>query len=201
MSLKKQIIPSTDVSTVSTLKHTARQRLFEALTNQTDVVFLGDSITAQGLWSELFPNHTVANRGIGGDTSNGISKRLDSIIKSNPKIVFLMFGINDIAQGRTVPDVFEHYQQIVKRLRSNNVEVVIQSTLLTNTDELNGSVNKLNGLLKALANKKDIVYIDLNETLTHAGKLKPNASPDGIHLYDHVYLQWRDAIISNAVLP
>lgn len=201
MAFKKQIIPSADASTASTVKNTARQRLFEALTNQTDVVFLGDSITAQGLWSELFPDYTVANRGIGGDTSNGISKRLDSIIKSNPKIVFLMLGINDIAQGVTVPDVFERYQQIVKRLINNNIEVVIQSTLLTNTDELNGSVNKLNGLLKELANKKEIVYIDLNETLAHAGKLKPKVSPDGVHLYENVYLQWRDAIIRTAVLP
>jgi hypothetical protein len=200
MAFKKQIIPNTSANT-PTVKHTARVRLFDALTNQTDVVFLGDSITAQGLWSELFPDYTVANRGIGGDTSNGIYKRLDSIIKSNPKTVFLMLGINDIAQGVTVPDIFERYQQIVKRLKSNNIEVVIQSTLLTNTDELNGSVNKLNGLLKALAHKKEIVYIELNETLAHAGKLSSKVSPDGVHLYDHAYLQWRELIINTSSLP
>ncbi len=40
------------------------------------VVFLGDSITQQGVWDEWFPELRCLRRGIGGDSVGGVQRRL-----------------------------------------------------------------------------------------------------------------------------
>ena len=40
-----------------------------------DIVMLGDSITAMGQWSEMFPAADILNRGLGGDTVADIAAR------------------------------------------------------------------------------------------------------------------------------
>lgn len=83
--------------------------LFKGLSNDYDIVFLGDSITYSGLWSEVFLDKKVANRGVRGDTSEGILNRIDQILSLTPNTVYLMFGINDIAGGAKANDIFERY--------------------------------------------------------------------------------------------
>ena len=58
------------------------------------IVFLGDSITegAQN-WKKYFDNNRIANRGIGGDTTEGVLARLDEIYYYKPLAVFLLIGI------------------------------------------------------------------------------------------------------------
>lgn len=47
-----------------------RASLFEQLpTSSDDILFIGNSITDGGEWSELFQNPHVKNRGISGDTT------------------------------------------------------------------------------------------------------------------------------------
>jgi hypothetical protein len=49
---------------------------FEFLTERKGgIVFLGDSITEGGHWSEIFGNGAVLNRGIGGDTTQDVLDR------------------------------------------------------------------------------------------------------------------------------
>ncbi|SVD77277.1 uncharacterized protein METZ01_LOCUS430131, partial [marine metagenome] len=48
------------------------------------IIFLGDSITEQCNWEELFDHPNMANRGIGGDVVEGIFKRLDFLKESEP---------------------------------------------------------------------------------------------------------------------
>ena len=65
--------------------------------NLNDIVFLGNSITAGGNdWSERLNIPNIKNRGIGGDTTDGVIARLDEIIYFKPKAVFLLIGINDL---------------------------------------------------------------------------------------------------------
>src|SRR5262249_33672293 len=54
----------------------SRRDMFENLPTGPDVFMLGDSLTEQGPWSELFPTVFVANRGIGGDTLEAVRKRV-----------------------------------------------------------------------------------------------------------------------------
>ena len=59
------------------------------------VVFLGDSITEGGLWDEWFPNVAVLNRGIGGERTANVLRRLDTAV-NEPTAVFLLIGTNDL---------------------------------------------------------------------------------------------------------
>ncbi|MEM1122498.1 MAG: hypothetical protein AAGJ18_18780 [Bacteroidota bacterium] len=57
-----------------------RQNLFNQLSlEQGSIIFLGDSITEYGQWEELINHPKVKNRGIAGDTSWGLLRRLDNI--------------------------------------------------------------------------------------------------------------------------
>ena len=54
------------------------------------IVMLGNSITAGTNWNALLPTFDVANRGVPGDTAEGVLKRLDSIIAMQPQCVAVM---------------------------------------------------------------------------------------------------------------
>lgn len=172
------------------LFYISQQDLFKGLAHDYDLVFLGDSITNAGRWSEAFSEYSVANRGINGDTSDGILYRLDGIIALNPDAVFLMLGINDIAQGKSADYIFERYKQIIQNLMDNGVNVNVQSTLLSSKPSWNLEVNRLNIKLFNFAKANKLTYIDLNETLAPTGKLTSNVSPDGVHLSAAMYLKW-----------
>ena len=52
-----------------------RELLFESLpTSQSDIIFLGNSITDGGEWAELFQNPDCKNRGISADITAGDRK-------------------------------------------------------------------------------------------------------------------------------
>ena len=69
-------------------------------------LFLGDSLTEYGNWRELFPGLDIKNRGIAGDTTDGVLHRLDGITALSPDKIFLMIGINDLLMGRSVKRIF-----------------------------------------------------------------------------------------------
>ena len=67
-----------------------RSSLFNKLSiTSKDIVFIGNSITNGAEWNELFPQKRVKNRGISGDTSEGVFDRLDAIVKGKPAKIFL----------------------------------------------------------------------------------------------------------------
>ena len=56
-----------------------------------EIVFLGNSITAGGgNWSLRLDHPNIKNRGIGGDTTDGVLARLDEVIYFQPEAVFLL---------------------------------------------------------------------------------------------------------------
>jgi len=67
-----------------------------------DIVFIGDSLTDSAEWEDLFPSSNIANRGIGGDRTNGVLKRMNSIYSTNASKAFIMLGINDLKFGSNI---------------------------------------------------------------------------------------------------
>ena len=77
-----------------------RRALFEALpVGRGDIVFVGNSITDNCEWAELFADRRVKNRGIGTDRAQWLAERIDPIAAGHPRKLFLMIGTNDLAQG------------------------------------------------------------------------------------------------------
>lgn len=93
-------------------KHKVTQ--FEMLKDKSDakIVMLGDSITDEGEWSELW-GKVVQNRGISGDTTSGVLDRLYTISPSIEE-VYIMIGVNDIMRGAKAQDVYLNYEKIVQ---------------------------------------------------------------------------------------
>ncbi len=168
--------------------------------NNYDVVFIGDSITDGAEWEDLFPSIKIANRGIDGDRTDGILKRLDSIYSTSAHSAFIMVGVNDFSHEVSVDEVFYNYTNIVNHLIEKGMKVYIQSTILTgkqfDQQNWNKKIIELNNKLKLLANRHNsVTYIDLNSGLTKNNFLNPMYSRDGVHLNADGYAVWRDIII------
>ncbi len=75
-------------------------------------MFLGNSITEMGNWKNVLNDTTVINRGIGGDITYGVLKRLKDITDRRPSKLFILLGINDI--GKDIPDavIADNYLKI-----------------------------------------------------------------------------------------
>lgn len=166
--------------------------------SQRDVVMLGDSITEGGNWTAFFPGIAIANRGIGGDTTEGMAQRLNSVLGVAPRKVFVMAGINDIVMNRKpVTEVFEHYKHIIDALTRAKIQVVVQSTLYTGPafpPAINIAVKDLNSRLHALCARGPCVYVNLNPVLAPSGMLDTRYTGDHLHLNDAGYQAWVKAI-------
>jgi lysophospholipase L1-like esterase len=183
-----------------------RASLFKALPNfENEIVFLGDSLTDGCNWGEMFPDKNVVNRGISGDQTSGVLSRLNEVIESHPLKVFLLIGINDLAQGKIEEEVVYNIKQIVKIIHkgSPETEIFLQSLLPVNNDfkNLPNHTNKtehiirINRALKNFSDVNDITYIDLYSLFVNKGsQLNPEYTNDGVHLKGGGYLVWKEAV-------
>ncbi|MCO7630558.1 GDSL-type esterase/lipase family protein [Pseudomonas guariconensis] len=186
----------TDITSMASYR--MRVSLFDRLTEHRNIVMLGDSITARGEWSELTESRSIANRGIGGDTTKGILSRLDSIIKMQPNAIFIMVGINDLAVGYRPPQIVRNYKEVVERLSGKGRKIFIQSTLYTSRQTRlhhNKYVVEINEAMRSYCESSGkCEYIDLNEWMSSGGMIKPSNTGDGIHLTGEGYKEWAKAL-------
>lgn len=179
---------------------------FELLPNDTgEIIFLGDSITDGCNWGELFGDSKVKNRGISGDTTQGILDRLDEVVESRPARVFLMIGINDLAMGKSPKEIVDNIKRIVRSIRedSPDTEICLESLLPVNPDfpqfpkhtSKTQEVQAINRVLKRMAQESDLRYIDLyGEFIVEDNKLNPEFTNDGLHLTGAGYRVWKGAV-------
>ncbi len=180
-----------------------RKSLFEVLAgDEHDIIWLGDSLTEKGAWSELFGDSRHKNRGITGDYVDGILKRLPTILEKQPKAIILMAGTNDLLMGMAPEKLMTYYRKVVEKIQkdSPNTKLVIESVLPINTQKWvlpdeNKDILKFNQLLQELAKEKGLVYIDLHQKLVdEAGLLNEKYTFDGIHLNGDAYLVWKKTL-------
>lgn len=189
--------------------HFQKRALFEVLpVRSSDIVFLGNSITDGGEWAELFSNPKIKNRGISGDRTKWLLKRLDPIIKGKPKKLFLMIGINDLARNVAPETIVANIAKLLERFatESPRTKIYVQSILPVNGVDIksrfkthisqNERVVATNKLIKALCEgRKNVLYVDLFPALADAnGRLDKRYTNDGLHLMGAGYLAWKEAI-------
>ena len=185
-----------------------RKDLFEKMSlDRGKIIFLGNSLTEQCEWAELFANPEIYNRGIAGDGTQGVLDRLDPIIASQPRQIFLMIGINDLLFIKK-EEILTNYKKILSRLKSDtaNTEVIVQSLLPVNNSIRrvgipNGEIIDLNTKIEQLASEFGYEYVDLHSLMKdETNALKSSFTEDGIHLNAEAYLVWKKAI-SNRIHP
>ena len=179
-----------------------RKNLFDMLPPKAgSIVFLGNSITAQNEWAEMFNNPNILNRGIPGDHCDGIRARLDVVLENQPSKIFLMAGVNDLA-FYPPSIVLPKYERLVEAIltKSPQTALYLQSVLPVNnivspTPVDNDDIRSLNEGIQQLAVAKGLVFIDLHPQLADAdGNLDAAYTQDGIHLNGAAYLKWKEVL-------
>jgi lysophospholipase L1-like esterase len=180
-----------------------RKSLFELLPDtKNEIVFLGNSITDGSEWSELIQNPHAKNRGISGDTSEGVLSRLYQVTRVEPAKVFLLIGINDLAKNISPDTVYINICKIVSTIRTKSpkTKVYVQSIFpVNNTFKTFAShtsrtpqVLDLNDRLKKICPKLGATYVDVFSELKNPNDdlLNPMYTNDGLHLLGEGYKVW-----------
>lgn len=172
-------------------------------------VLVGDSLS---LWfpPELLPQErSWLNQGISGETSAGLLNRLELFDNTQPEVIFVMIGINDLLQGVKDETIVANLRRIVRYLRRAHpqAQVVVQSVLphggenstWEGRDRLlvipNSRIREINRQLEAIARREGASYLDLFPLFTdEKGDLQPKLSTDGLHLSPEGYFVWRCAL-------
>lgn len=175
-----------------------------------DIVFLGNSLTHWTNWNEQLRMNNIRNRGIPGDITFGVLERMDEAVMGNPKKIFILIGINDVAKN--IPDevILNNYQRIISYIKKHSpkTKIYFQSMLPTNDSfkklvnhYKNDRVVAINAALKNLAQKEKITFIDLYTAFADQdGKLKAELTYDGVHLYANGYALWTSILIKGKYL-
>lgn len=172
---------------------------------KADIVFLGDSLTYYGNFSSVFLNKVVCNLGLRGDTIQGMIERVGQVGLLEPKIVYLMAGINDVIP-LSLEAFKNNYLLLVDAILNTTPEsnLIIQSILPVNSLFFgiicnNEQIIKCNRCIKEIADDKQLCYLDLFSDyidLTNY-QLSEQYTIDGIHLQNNAYFKWYDMVALN----
>jgi lysophospholipase L1-like esterase len=165
------------------------------------ILFLGNSITEVGNFRKLLGDSSVINRGIAGDITFGILKRLDDVTRFKPSKVFILIGINDLSKGIPEDVILENMFLIVTQIKkaSPKTQIFVQSLLPVNPtfknfpkgyDVMEGIVT-INTQLSKISRRFNYTYVDIYKNfLDKEGNLDASMSPDGLHLNASGYKHW-----------
>jgi len=184
------------------------------------IVFMGNSITyGMRRWDNKLEADNLVNRGISGDFSEGIQKRLDEIIHFEPVAVFILIGINDFFRDSTVsiyvtPSyVANNIIATASKIKKGTpkTKIYIQTILPINTkhnlmsraedirhyyyylnDDYSPSLNQqINQTNKIIKENDMFEVIDLHSIfLDSEEELNLKYSHDGLHLNEAGYDHW-----------
>ncbi len=163
------------------------------------IVFVGNSITDMGLWSESFGNDPrVVNRGNSGGYSFEVLDNVESWVHFKPAKVFIKIGTNDLGTDYKEQSIADNVKKTVDIIRreSPQTEIYLQS-ILPARDQLYKSLKTIqatNALLKAIADANEkTTYVDLYSKMGGIRNGVPY-SLDNLHLEAYGYKVWTEAI-------
>ncbi|MEZ8485344.1 SGNH/GDSL hydrolase family protein [Vibrio splendidus] len=161
-----------------------------------DLVMFGDSITEWAPWTDIFRDISMVNRGLAGDTTTGMLRRIDTTLNVKPKLVCFMAGINDLAQGYDVDHIYQNYIDMLKVWQENDIRILVQSTLYVGSklQGLNPSVELLNSKISEYCSQQGIAFLDVNSVLSPNQLLSNEYSCDDLHLNAKAYQVWAEVL-------
>ena len=185
-----------------------RQKRYEVLPTReegTSILFIGNSITDDCEWGELFENPNIISRGIDGNTTATVLMRIHELTRHKAAKAFFAIGTNDLG-GTPIDTIMQNMNKIVQIFaeESPNTKIYIQSVLPVAKESIWGPGSKnddilaLNKRYKQFCKENNLTYIDLNtHFLADDGyHLKPQFTNDGLHILGEGYLLWKRLIIN-----
>ncbi|MDE5985423.1 MAG: hypothetical protein K2H13_09240 [Eubacterium sp.] len=160
-------------------------------------VIAGDSITEIFNHTELYADYiktsgkAVYNRGISGDTSDRFLERFESnVLSIQPSNIVLLIGTNDFGYGLPMQDTVNNIDKILSMIaeKCSGANVILQAVYPVNIQmrrydkKKNTKIPELNAMLKKLADKHLVTFLDLTAQLSDSnGDLKADYTYDGLH--------------------
>lgn len=176
---------------------------------KTDLLFLGDSITAgwggqKAIWDKAFGAYKPANFGIGGDRTQHVLWRITNgeLETIKPKAVVLMIGTNNVGAD-SAEGIAKGIAVIVETIRAKQPQAKVLLLAVfprgdRPTGKLGASNDKLkevNKIIAKLDDGKNIHFLDIGEKFPQPeGALTADVMPDFLHLSSKGYQIWADAI-------
>jgi len=163
------------------------------------LLMLGDSLIEWGDWQGRFPQTTVLNLGIAGESVQGLHRRMPLVLQrvETSDGVVLMSGTNNLAMDDFyfVP----HYEEIVRSVKERYPEarIALTSLLPVRFSWLPAAslVLSLNTQLQDMCDRRKVIYIDLHKRfLDSMGKGVDPFDDDGAHLNHKGYDIWSQSI-------
>lgn len=165
--------------------------------SNVDVSFIGDSLTEGYDVKTFYPDYNVVNRGISGDTTFGVEKRLDcSAYDVKPKVISMLIGANNFSS------MMENYESIVQKFHQNLPEtkvILCSLTSMTGDWGKNNEIARQNNVeIQKIATKYGYVYADLYNPLLDpdTNELREEYSVDGGHLTSEGY-----KVVTSVITP
>lgn len=171
-------------------------------------IFLGNSITEGGNWKKLLKDSTILNRGISGDNTFGVLKRLSEITRHKPARVYILIGVNDLSKNIPNEVVIENIFAIVSNIHaaSPKTKIYVQSILPVNPEVKDfmtrfgkqSDIVEINNQLKKYAEPLKFTFVDIHSHFTDARQLLDvRFTNDGLHLNAAGYQHWVEYLKKN----
>ena len=163
-------------------------KMYSGLTNATFITEVGLTVDS------IFTDYCDISGG-------GKARAFDQLAGMEFSKVYIMLGMNEL--GWVYESVFkEDYGKIIDKIREINPDAVIYiqsiipvSKWKDSNDEVYtiANVNRLNTQLRALADEKEVHYVDVAEgVMDDEGYLPFEATGDGVHLTPEYCVVWMD---------
>lgn len=158
-----------------------------------DTVFVGDDLIAEGLWNELFPDSSVRNRGINGQSTNDLLLRIVPLAQAKPARIVLNIGANDALQQLDAVHTMANYRELVNLIGSfsPNTSILVSSILPLDSESAERTLI-LNEQLQQLAEKHNLIYVDLAaKVLDDKGVFLRGMADNRFRLLGRGYRHWQ----------
>lgn len=222
---KKSGEVSKNVTDVLKAEEAEKEKLpeFETVTESyfDDALFIGDSRTVgikkyTDLGNASFYSETgmsiynIFDKKLLEPTISDEKKSLEDVLTENTYgKIYLMVGINELGRG-TADTYFAEYSKVIERIRQLQPEAIIfiegnmnVTKEKSDNDPIFNNVNIgiRNAKIAALANQKDIFYIDINEAVTDdEGYLMDEYTFDDVHLKAKYYSIWKEFLLAHGIV-
>jgi lysophospholipase L1-like esterase len=175
------------------------------LANKSELVFIGDSITARWpaeLLQEKFGAFRPANLGMGGDGIQNVLWRLQNGVldQIHPKVIVLLIGTNNITIGLTPDQIAEGIASLLKAIHEKApASKILLLGILPRGESIqeanNEKIRQTNSKLASLADNTRIFYLDVGDKLVEPdGSISREIMPDKLHVAAPGYTRWMDAM-------
>ena len=161
-----------------------------------------EALMRSGLNSSCGFNVVVVNKGVNGDSSDGMLERFDrSVAREKPNYVILWAGINDLYVGASLEHVAANIAELTERTRlMGAAPIVCALTPVEGSPYFNERIRALNALIREHCEAKELLYVDLHSATANPEKrLDTRYSDDGVHLSQEGYTVVAHTIYLEAV--